>query len=157
MSAENYSQFMHQLFPMESLRVFMIKEIISHVMREHKHRKIYVLCGAGSNGKTIFQRFVQKLIPCKIVSELGEDDELFWEAVNYTQNTTIPIFLAINSPKELDVLSSSELWEHAHFIPMDSIFRDKGDIDPEKLIYRSDTDIINKLNSFASYFMAEYC
>ncbi len=153
---QTVNQFMNTLFPMEALRVFMIKEILKHKMKEINHQKIYILCGSGANGKTTFQKFVKELIPCEVVFELGEEDENFWDAINRTYNTNIPIFLAIYSPKELDVLSSSELWENAHFIPMDSKFKTTKDINPDKLVFHGELFTHAKLKEFAEQFMQDY-
>ncbi len=150
-------QFMNQTFPMEALRVFMIKEILKHKMNQMSHQKIYILCGSGPNGKTTFQKFIKDLIPCEVVYELGENDEYFWDAINRTHNTNTPIFLSIYSPKELDVLSSSELWEHAHFIPMDSTFKRAGYLNPNKLEFRSEEFTDEKFMELREQFMQEYC
>ncbi len=153
----NIHQYMNQLFPMESLRVFMISEIMKHKLSQINHRKIYILCGSGSNGKTTFQKFIKELIPCEVVFEMGEDDENFWDAVNRTHNTNIPIILAIHSPKELDVLSSSELWEHAHFIPMDSKFKYTDTVMPDKLEFHGSPISPSQLKELSKQFMQEYC
>lgn len=109
--------FLTNIFPNEGLRSFLINELLRHWEGTIPVRKIYILCGNGSNGKTTFQRFVETLIPCKVIYDIG-DGQFLWDALTESANSTEPLFIAVHSLNELDFLDSADLWDYTHIIPM---------------------------------------
>ncbi len=149
------SAFLTQLFPNEGLRVFVTKELLAYKKKKVDMSILYVLCGPGSNGKSTFLEFVRNLIPCEVVHEAGEEGWNLWEAISNVGDKNIPIFVCVNSMKELDFLDSSDLWDRTHILPMYSEFVARDCVNAKEHRYLADTYMSEKMSSLVEDFLKE--
>ncbi len=163
----SYSDFTYSIIPNRGLREFVLSRIYAYYIKPKKcsngSPEIFILYGSGANGKTLFQKFVKEVLKenCEIVvtPELNLSPEaLFRYRMEFKdlvkRRDGIPIFIVINSMRELDFL---EYWENTHIIPTTNTFT----LDPTRVnltahVYPMDVTLSDKLAGFAKEFVDTY-
>jgi hypothetical protein len=134
--------FLSQLFPNEGLRTYMTRELLA------PSRKIYVLCGSGSNGKTTFMEFAKKVSDCHIISM--EDNDVPWKDMLAMEEK--PVYLHVNHVDEIRSLSA-DMWDRLRIVPMTSRFVERSRVDESAHRYLADSNIHTKLDQLAEEFL----
>lgn len=79
-----------------------------------------------------------------------------WETISAVGNKKTPIFVCVNSLKELDCLDSADLWDRTHIIPMHSQFVPETQVNTKQHRYPMDVNICHKIPELVQDFLKEY-